>query len=50
MASAADDNTIKLWDLRKLSNFKSIDAPAVAAVSFDFGGQYLASAAGTGMT
>jgi len=50
MASSAEDNTVKLWDLRKLSNFKSIDAPAAQAVSFDFAGQYLAAAAGTGIT
>lgn len=46
LATCAADG-VKLWDLRKLKNFKSI-APwgeggaATAAVSFDFSGRYLA--------
>ncbi|BDA49495.1 Pre-mRNA-processing factor 19 [Coccomyxa sp. Obi] len=47
LATAADDG-VKLWDLRKLKNFKSLEAPAAAgpgaplAVGFDFSGQNLA--------
>ncbi|KAG2434979.1 hypothetical protein HYH02_011978 [Chlamydomonas schloesseri] len=44
MASASDD-CIKLWDLRKLANFKTIepytDGPCTS-VAFDHSGQYLA--------
>ncbi|GLC42058.1 hypothetical protein PLESTB_001063500 [Pleodorina starrii] len=44
LASASDD-CIKLWDLRKLANFKTIDAFSdgpCASVAFDHSGQYLA--------
>ncbi|GLI62339.1 hypothetical protein VaNZ11_004953 [Volvox africanus] len=44
LASASDD-CVKLWDLRKLANFKTIepfqDGPC-ASVAFDHSGQYLA--------
>ncbi|KAL6057393.1 Pre-mRNA-processing factor 19 [Balamuthia mandrillaris] len=47
MASAADDNTIKMWDLRKLKKGAlqtiSLDDPA-SSVSFDYSGQHLAVA------
>lgn len=47
LATAADDG-VKLWDLRKLKNFKTLEAPAGGAtgaplaVGFDFSGQNLA--------
>lgn len=49
MASAGDDNTVKLWDLRKLKNFATINAEGATAVNFDFSGQFLAVAAGKGV-
>jgi len=47
LATAAEDLCVKLWDLRKLSNFKTIQMEndmAVNAVTFDFSGIYLATA------
>jgi len=47
LATAATDDTIKLWDLRKLKNFHTIDLPnkfGVSAVSWDYSGSYLAAA------
>ncbi|KXZ54344.1 hypothetical protein GPECTOR_5g426 [Gonium pectorale] len=44
MASASDD-CVKLWDLRKLSNFKTLEPfsdGTCASVAFDHSGQYLA--------
>ncbi len=47
LATAADDG-VKVWDLRKLKNFKTLEAPAGTAagaplaVGFDFSGQNLA--------
>ena len=44
MASCASDG-VKLWDLRKLRNFKSLapyEAAPTTSVSFDFSGLYLA--------
>lgn len=41
MASAAQDG-VKLWDLRKLKNFKSLDSGAATAVAFDASGLFLA--------
>jgi hypothetical protein len=42
LATAAADG-IKLWDLRKLKNFKTIEG-AVGGVCFDYSGLYLAAA------
>ena len=47
LATAADDGVIKLWDLRKLKNFKTIELESgyqVKDVSFDRSGTYLAVA------
>jgi len=47
LATAAQ-NTVKLWDLRKLKNFHSLDLPEgvqINAVSWDYTGTYLAVAA-----
>ncbi|CAL5224503.1 g7199 [Coccomyxa viridis] len=45
LATAADDG-VKLWDLRKLKNFQSLDAPSMGgsptAARFDLSGLYLA--------
>jgi len=47
MASASKDKTVRLWDLRKLKNTKTLDLPAAAhTVKFDHSGTYLV--AGTG--
>lgn len=52
LATAAADG-VKLWDLRKLKNFKSLSAPGgggksgATAVAFDFSGHYLAAAGGS---
>lgn len=44
LATAAEDS-IKLWDLRKLTNFHTIPIESqVSAVSFDYSGSYLAVA------
>lgn len=43
--AAADDSAVKLWDLRKLSNFKTINLDnnyEVKALRFDHSGTYLA--------
>lgn len=47
LATGSEDATVRLWDLRKLSNFHTIkmDAP-VKSVKFDFSGSYLGAAAG----
>lgn len=47
LATAADDSCIKLWDLRKLKNFKTLaldDNYAVKDLCFDRSGSYLACA------
>jgi pre-mRNA-processing factor 19 len=47
LATAAEDSCVKLWDLRKLKNFKTIDFDGkyeVKDLSFDFSGSYLACA------
>eukprot|EP01087_Luapelamoeba_hula_P013721 TRINITY_DN3941_c0_g1_i1.p1 TRINITY_DN3941_c0_g1~~TRINITY_DN3941_c0_g1_i1.p1 ORF type:complete len:417 (+),score=74.61 TRINITY_DN3941_c0_g1_i1:1008-2258(+) len=51
MASTADDNTVRLWDLRKLKVFQTFDfqegsgGPArCSALAFDYSGSYLAVA------
>eukprot|EP00088_Acartia_fossae_P018346 TRINITY_DN2059_c0_g1_i2.p1 TRINITY_DN2059_c0_g1~~TRINITY_DN2059_c0_g1_i2.p1 ORF type:complete len:520 (+),score=119.19 TRINITY_DN2059_c0_g1_i2:63-1622(+) len=47
LASAADDSCVKLWDLRKLKNFKTIELEEgyeVKDLSFDHSGTYLAVA------
>ena len=44
MATAAEDASIKLWDLRKLRNFKTItldDRYEVRDLVFDQSGMYL---------
>jgi pre-mRNA-processing factor 19 len=46
LATAAQ-NVVKLWDLRKLKNFHSLDLPSghdVTAVDWDYSGTYLAVA------
>lgn len=45
LATAADDSVVKLWDLRRLSNFKTITLDSsyeVKALRFDHSGTYLA--------
>ena len=47
LATAADDAVVKLWDLRRLSNFKTISLEnnyEVKALKFDHSGTYLAVA------
>jgi pre-mRNA-processing factor 19 len=47
LATSAEDSCIKLWDLRKLKNFKTIqldDGYEVRDVAFDQSGTYLAVA------
>lgn len=47
LATAADDASIKLWDLRKLKNFKSIqldEGYQIKDLCFDQSGTYLAAA------
>ena len=41
LATCANDG-VKLWDLRKLKNFKSVEAAGVRCVRFDHSGHYLA--------
>ena len=41
LATCAQDG-VKLWDLRKLKNFKSVEAAGVRCVRFDHSGHYLA--------
>ena len=44
---SADDEVVKLWDLRKLKNFKTIsleDKYTVRGLTFDNSGHYLAVA------
>lgn len=45
MATAAEDATVKLWDLRKLRAFHTIEFDAaqdINALAFDYSGSYLA--------
>lgn len=45
LATSADDSVVKLWDLRKLKNFKTLtldDGYEVKSLSFDQSGTYLA--------
>lgn len=49
MATTADDNTVRLWDLRmkKILNFKTLEYDEgfhPRAVAFDYSGTYLATA------
>ena len=47
LATAAEDSTVKLWDLRKLKNFRTIelsDNYEVKSLTFDRSGAYLAIA------
>lgn len=47
LATAAEDSTVRLWDLRKLKNFKTIqldEGYEVTDLSFDQSGTYLAVA------
>ena len=47
LATSADDSVVKLWDLRKLKNFKNItldDRYEVKSLCFDQSGTYLAVA------
>ena len=44
MATAADDSCVKLWDLRKLKNFRTLqldEGYEVKDLSFDSSGTYL---------
>jgi pre-mRNA-processing factor 19 len=45
LASASEDNQVKIWDLRKLANTKTFtldEAYKINSLSFDNYGQYLA--------
>ena len=47
LATAADDSCVKLWDLRKLKNFRTLqldEGYEVKDLSFDSSGTYLAVA------
>lgn len=47
LATAAEDSCVKLWDLRKLKNFKTLqleEAYEVKDICFDQSGTYLAVA------
>ena len=46
MATAAGDG-VKLWDLRKLKNFKSLEGADAKGVAFDHSGHYLAVVGGS---
>lgn len=42
LATSGQDNTVRLWDLRKLSNFKTITLEGeTTSVRFDHSGNYL---------
>jgi pre-mRNA-processing factor 19 len=43
--ASGDGSAVKLWDLRKLKNFQTINVPATS-VSFDFSAQFLAAGHG----
>jgi len=48
MASSSTDTTVKIWDLRKLTEFKTINnCDGVTALAFDRSGKYLAHASAT---
>ena len=45
LATGAQDATVKLWDLRKLKNFKTLsfdEGHIVNTLDFDYSGSYLA--------
>lgn len=45
LATASEDATVKLWDLRKLVNFQTIEfeaSNAIKSIGFDLSGSYLA--------
>ena len=47
LATAAEDSTVKLWDLRKLKNFRTIELAEnyeIKSLTFDKSGAYLAIA------
>jgi len=50
LATAGEDNTVRMWDLRKSANFHTLDlsdsGSTVAALDFDYSGSYLAVAVG----
>lgn len=48
MASSSADATTKIWDLRKLAEFKTLDSQnTVDSLAFDHSGRYLAHASAT---
>lgn len=49
LATAGEDSQVKLWDLRKLKNFKTINVGSgdVQSLTFDMSGTYLAMAGTT---
>ena len=51
LATASEDATVRLWDLRKLSNFHTLEFDTgfdVQSVAFDHSGAYLAVGGNTG--
>lgn len=46
LATASEDKTVKLWDLRKLKNFHTFELPYeynLTSVEWDYTGSYLAA-------
>lgn len=46
LATASEDKTVKLWDLRKLKNFHTFELPDdyhLTSVEWDYTGSYLAA-------
>ena len=52
LATAGEDSQVKLWDLRKLKNFKTLtmaNKNDVKSLTFDMSGTYLAMAGNGGI-